>query len=146
MSDFTLVFPHTALQSTVAAVSAVVMVLILAAMAYLRGNVPGFLAAAYCLLLTLGCVVIFHRSASRSPATPVAIQAPVSRQLLTGMNGRPCAALISGQTQPIPVREIVCLAGAGGDCTSTLDVPADRMRSLLAVGQSLGVVAVAGCP
>lgn len=146
MSDFALAFPHTALQSAVAAASVAVMMLILAAMAYIRGNVPGFLAAVYCLLLTLGCVVIFHRSASHSPAAPVAIQAPVSRQLLTGMNGRPCAALISGQSQPIAVREIVCLAGAGADCTSTLDVPADRVHSLLAVGQSLSVIAVAGCP
>ena len=57
MSDFTL-----------AIAAGAAMVLMLAAIAYFRGNVPGFLAALYCLLLTVGCVVIFYRNASHSPA------------------------------------------------------------------------------
>jgi hypothetical protein len=43
------------------------------------------------------------------------------------------------------VREIVCPAGAGADCTATLDVPADQVRALLAAGQSLSVSALVAC-
>jgi hypothetical protein len=138
MSDFTL---------AIAAGAAMVLIpaAILAAIAYFRGNVPAFLAALYCLLLTVGCVVIFYRNASHSPAASVAMQATVSRQQLMDINGRPCATLIPGQSRPIPVREIVCPAGAGADCTATLDVPADQVRALLAAGQSLSVSALVAC-
>jgi hypothetical protein len=117
------------------------MVLILTAITYSRGNVPSFLAALYCLLLTVGCVVIF----SHSPAALVAMQATVSRQQLKDMNGRVCATLIQGQSRPTPVREIVCPAGAGADCMATLDAPADQVRALLAAGQSLSVSALVAC-
>jgi hypothetical protein len=134
MSDFTL-----------AIAAGVAMALILAAIASSRGNVPGFLAALYCLLLTAGCVVIFFRSAFHSPAASVAIQATVSRQRLMDMNGRPCATLIPGQNRPTPVSEIVCPAGAGADCTATLDVPTDQVHALLTAGQSLSVSAFVAC-
>ena len=141
----TLAFPHIAFETMVTIV-AVVMIAILGLTSFFRGNVPGFLAAAYCLLLTIGCAVIFHRSASHSQAVAIAIQAPVSRQVLTGVNGRPCNAVISSHSEPIAVREIICIAGAGADCTATLDVPANRASSLLAADQSLRVIAVAACP
>jgi hypothetical protein len=130
---------------TLAIAAGAVMVLTLAAIAYCRGNVPGFLAALYCLLLTVGCVVIFYRDASHSPAASVATQATVSRQRLMDANGRPCATLIPGQRTPIPVREIVCPAGVGADCTATLDVPADQVRALLAPDRSLSVSALVAC-
>jgi hypothetical protein len=47
--------------------------------------------------------------------------------------------------RPIPVRDIVCPAGTGADCTATLDVPADQVRALLAAGQSLSVSALVAC-
>jgi hypothetical protein len=131
---------------TLAIAAGAAMVLILAAIAFLRGNVPGFLAALYCLLLTVGCVVIFYGNASHSPAASVVMQATVSRERLRDMNGSPCAAtLMPGQSRPIPVREIVCPASAGADCTATLDVPADQVRALLASGQSLFVSALVAC-
>src|SRR5689334_11691105 len=105
---------------TLAIAAGVAIVLLLVAIAFFRGNVPGFLAAFYCLLLTVGCVVIFYRNASDSAAASVAMQATVSRQRLMDISSRPCATLIPGQTRPIPVREIVCPAGAGTDCTATL--------------------------
>jgi hypothetical protein len=135
MSDLTL---------AIAAGSA--MVLILAAIAYFRGDVPFTLAALYFLLLTAGCVVIFYRNASHSSATSVVMQATVSRQRLMDMNGRRCATLMPpDQIRPIPVREIVCLGGAGADCTAMLDVPGDQVRALLAAGQALSVSAFVAC-
>jgi L-lactate permease len=65
---------------TLAIAAGVAMVLILAAIAFFRGNVPGLLAALYSLLLTVGCVVIFYRNTSHSPAASVALQATVARQ------------------------------------------------------------------
>jgi hypothetical protein len=127
------------------AIAGTVMVLMLAAIANYRGNVPGFLGALYCLLLTVGCIAIFDRNASHSPAASVAMQATVSRQLLMDTTDRPCATLIPGQSRPIPVREIVCPASAGADCTATLGVPADQVRALLAAGQSLSVSAFGAC-
>jgi len=67
---------------TLAVAAGVATGLILAPIAYYRGNVPGFLAALYCLLLTAGCVVIFNRNASHPPAASVAVQATVYRQRL----------------------------------------------------------------
>ena len=130
---------------TPAIITALVITLILGAIAFVRGNVPGFLAAFYCLLLTVGCLVIFYRNASHSPPASVAVQATVSRQRVMDANGRPCAAVIPGQSSPIPVREIVCPAGAGADCIATLDAPWDQARALLAAGQSLSVSALIAC-
>jgi hypothetical protein len=134
MSDFTL-----------AIAAGIVMALILIAIASFRGNVPGLLAALYCLMLSVGCWLIFNRSAARLPAASVAIQATVSRQRLMDMNGRPCVTLASVQSQPTPVSEIVCPAGAGAECTATLNVPSDQVRALLAGGQSLSVSAFVAC-
>jgi hypothetical protein len=135
MSDFTL-----------AIVVGVALALILVGIAFFRGNVPSFLAALYCFLLTIGCVVIFYRSASHSRAASVAMQATVSRQRLMDLNDHPCAAtLMPGQSRPIPVREIVCPPSASADCTATLDVPADQVRALLASGQSLFVSTLVAC-
>jgi len=133
---------HLAL--TIAACAATV--LILAAIAYFRGNVPGFLAAIYCLLLTLGCVVIFYRAALHSPAAFVAVQASVSRPLVVDRAGRQCATLIPAQDRPAVVRDVVCPAGARVDCIATLDVPADQLRAWLTAAQPLGISAFVTCP
>jgi len=126
---------------TLTIAGATTMALILIVISYSRGNVPGFLAALYCLLLTVGCVVIF----SHSPAALVAVQASVSRQQLKELTGRVCATLIQGQSRPIPVREIVCPAGADVDCMATLNAPADQMGALLVTGKSLSVSALLAC-
>jgi hypothetical protein len=128
---------------TLAIVAGVVLVLILVAIAYFRGNVPSFLAALYCFLLTMGCVVIFYRNAS--PAATVAMQVTVSRQRLMDLNGHPCATLIPDQGRPIPVRGAACPADGSADCTATLDVPADQVRALLAPGKPLSVNGLVAC-
>jgi hypothetical protein len=128
---------------TLAFAAAVVMGLVLPAIAYYRGNVPGGLAALYCLLLTVGCVVIFYRIVPHSPL--IAMQATVSRQRLMDLNGHPCATLIPDQVRPIPVRGAACPADGSTDCTATLDVPADQVRALLAPGKPLSVSGLVAC-
>jgi hypothetical protein len=128
---------------TLTLIAGIVLVLILAAIAYFRGNVPSFLAALYCFLLTMGCVVIFYRNAS--PAATVAMQATISRQRLMDLSGHQCATLMPDQGRPIPVRGAACPADGNADCTATLDVPADQVRTLLAPGKSLSVSALVAC-
>jgi hypothetical protein len=130
---------------TLAIAAGVAIGVILVAIAFFRGNVPGFLAAFYCLLLTVGCVVIFYRNASHSPTASVAVQATVSRQRLMDLNGHPCATLIPDQGRPIPVRGVACPPGDSADCAATLDVPAEQVRALLAPGKSLSVSALVAC-
>ena len=123
----------------------VAMALILWAIAYFRGNVPGGLAAVYCLLLTAGCVVIFYRNEPLAGTASIELQATISRQQVRDMSGQRCATLMQGKITPLPVRRVVCPPGAAAECTATLDVPSDQAGALLAASQTLSITALAAC-
>jgi hypothetical protein len=138
---------HTARMShsMIAALAAMTMVLILAGTVYFSGNIRGVLAALYCLLLTAGCALILSRHLFDSPATSVAMQTSISRQRVLEIGAGQCAKLVPGSIRPMAVRGIVCPAAFDADCVATLDVPADQLRTLLTVGQSVSVSGWVAC-